>query len=154
MHFLRVNVMFYDVVNMIHDVITTHNPFLYTAKFMFLVLEIIKLNKSDVERYIEYVHSVVVYQKHLIINFPNLVRYFLYMATLYTYSLFKPILKRYTPMAMPNTYYTLVSFAEQHLKYQWEPDAPATNHFLCSPITCLLYSISLSLSLCLSLSHF
>ena len=29
------------------------------------VLEKIKINKSDVERYIEYVHSVEVYQKYL-----------------------------------------------------------------------------------------
>ena len=29
------------------------------------VLVIIKLNKSDVERYIEYVHGAVVYQKYL-----------------------------------------------------------------------------------------
>ena len=36
MHFLRVNLMFYDAVNMIHDVITTANPFPYTAKFMFI----------------------------------------------------------------------------------------------------------------------
>ena len=35
MHFLRENVTFYDVVNMIHDVITTANLFPYTAKFMF-----------------------------------------------------------------------------------------------------------------------
>ena len=34
MHFLRVNVMFYYSVNMIHDVITKANPFPYTAKFM------------------------------------------------------------------------------------------------------------------------
>ena len=34
MHFLRVNVMFYDAVNMIHDVITTANPFQDSAKFM------------------------------------------------------------------------------------------------------------------------
>ena len=46
MHFLRVNVTFYDAVNIIHDVITTRNPFPYTAKFM-SVLEIIKLNQSD-----------------------------------------------------------------------------------------------------------
>ena len=48
--FLRVNVMFYDAVNIIHDVITTPNP--YTTKFMLVssVLDIIKLNKSDVER--------------------------------------------------------------------------------------------------------
>ena len=35
MHFLRVNVTFYDAVNMIHDVITTAKPFLCTVKFMF-----------------------------------------------------------------------------------------------------------------------
>ena len=50
MHFQRVNVTFYDAVKMIHDVITTANLFPDTAKFMFVVLEIIKLNKSDVER--------------------------------------------------------------------------------------------------------
>ena len=47
MHILRVNVTFYDAVNIIDDVITTPNPFPYTAK---LVLEITKLNKSNVER--------------------------------------------------------------------------------------------------------
>ena len=36
MHFLLVNVTFYDAVNMIHDVITKANPFPYTAKFMFV----------------------------------------------------------------------------------------------------------------------
>ena len=41
MHFLRVNVTFYDAVNMIHDVIRTDNPIPYSAKFV---------NKSDVER--------------------------------------------------------------------------------------------------------
>ena len=50
MHILRVNVTFYDAVIIIHDVITTRNPFPYTAKFMFVVLEIKKLNKSDIER--------------------------------------------------------------------------------------------------------
>ena len=35
MHFLQLNVTFYDAVNVIHDVITTTNPSLYTAKFMF-----------------------------------------------------------------------------------------------------------------------
>ena len=34
MHFLRVNVTFNDAVNMIHDVISTVNPFPDTAKFM------------------------------------------------------------------------------------------------------------------------
>ena len=34
--FLRVNVTFYDAVNIIRDVITTANPFPYTAKFMFV----------------------------------------------------------------------------------------------------------------------
>ena len=32
---LRVNVTFYDSVNMIHDVITTANVFQYTDKFVF-----------------------------------------------------------------------------------------------------------------------
>ena len=36
MYFLRVNVTFYDEINMIHDVNTTDNPFPYTAKFMFV----------------------------------------------------------------------------------------------------------------------
>ena len=34
MRVLRVNVTFYDTVNIIHDVITIRNPFPYTAKFM------------------------------------------------------------------------------------------------------------------------
>ena len=34
--FLRVNVTFYDAVNVIHDVITKANPTPYTAKFMFV----------------------------------------------------------------------------------------------------------------------
>ena len=33
--FWRVKVTFYDAVNIIHDVITTPNPFPYTAKLMF-----------------------------------------------------------------------------------------------------------------------
>ena len=36
MYFQRVNVTCYDAVNMIHDAITTVNPFQYTAKFIFL----------------------------------------------------------------------------------------------------------------------
>ena len=36
MHFQCVKVTFNDAVNMIHDVITTANPFPYTAKFMFV----------------------------------------------------------------------------------------------------------------------
>ena len=57
--------MFYDAVNIIHDVITTADPFPDRARFMFLgVRYIIKL-KSDVKRYIDYVHSIVVYQKYL-----------------------------------------------------------------------------------------
>ena len=35
MHFLRVNVTFYDAVNIINDVITTVNLFPYIAKFIF-----------------------------------------------------------------------------------------------------------------------
>ena len=38
MHFLRVNVTFYDAVNVFYDVITTANPIPYrsTVKFMFV----------------------------------------------------------------------------------------------------------------------
>ena len=36
MYFLRVNVKFYEAVNVIHDVITTPKPFPYTANFMFV----------------------------------------------------------------------------------------------------------------------
>ena len=48
MHFLRVNVLFHDAVNMIHDVIKTAYTFPYTctAKFMCCQrIEITKLNK-------------------------------------------------------------------------------------------------------------
>ena len=48
--FSAVNVTFYDAVNTIHDVIKTANPFPYTSKSMFVSVEIIKLNKADVER--------------------------------------------------------------------------------------------------------
>ena len=65
MHFLQVNAMFYDAVNMIHDVIRTANPFPYMLNSCLSVLQIIKLNKADVERSIEYVYSVAVYQKYL-----------------------------------------------------------------------------------------
>ena len=45
MYFLRVNVIFYDAVNMIHDVSTTANQFPYTAaKFMFVG---VKNNKTQ-----------------------------------------------------------------------------------------------------------
>ena len=36
MHFLRVNATFYDVVNVIHDFITTAFLLPYTAKFIFV----------------------------------------------------------------------------------------------------------------------
>ena len=35
MHFLRVNVTFYDAVNVIHVFITTADPIPYTVNFMF-----------------------------------------------------------------------------------------------------------------------
>ena len=44
MHFLWVNVTFYDAVNMIHDVITTANLFPYIAKFMF---DCVRNNKTQ-----------------------------------------------------------------------------------------------------------
>ena len=50
MHFLRVNVTFYDAVKIIDDVIRIAHPFPYTANSCLSVLEIIGLNKSDVER--------------------------------------------------------------------------------------------------------
>ena len=51
MHFLRLNVKFYDAVNMIHDVISTSNPFPDAAQFIFVGVRNNKeLNKSDVER--------------------------------------------------------------------------------------------------------
>ena len=50
MRFLRVNVTFYDVVNVIHDVITTANQIPYIAKVCLSEVETVKLNKSDVER--------------------------------------------------------------------------------------------------------
>ena len=42
MHFLQVNVTFYDAVNMIYDVITKANLFPITAKFMFVDVRKIK----------------------------------------------------------------------------------------------------------------
>ena len=44
MHFVRVNVPFYDTVNMIHDVITAANLFPYTAKFVF---DCVRNNKAQ-----------------------------------------------------------------------------------------------------------
>ena len=41
MHFLQVNITFYEAVNMIHVIITA-NPFPYTAKFMFVGVRNIK----------------------------------------------------------------------------------------------------------------
>ena len=50
MHFWRVNVTFYDAVNMIHYVITTRDPFPYTAKFMFVGVRHIEMQQTDIER--------------------------------------------------------------------------------------------------------
>ena len=47
---MRVNLTFYDAVNVIHDVITTADPIPYTAKLMLDGVRNNKLNKSDVER--------------------------------------------------------------------------------------------------------
>ena len=49
MHFLLVNVTFYDAFNMIHDVTRTVNPYPYTAKFMFVGVINNNTKKSDVE---------------------------------------------------------------------------------------------------------
>ena len=88
MHFLSVNVTFYDAVNMINVVFAMHFHILLNSCLS--MLQIIKLNKLDVERKIEYLHSVAAYQKYptrleemiifspnsKIINSLNLVRYF------------------------------------------------------------------------------
>ena len=42
MHFLRVNVTFYDAINMVHNVIRTADPFPYTAKLIFVGIDIKK----------------------------------------------------------------------------------------------------------------
>ena len=47
---LQVNVMSYDTVNIIHDVITTPNPFQYTDKFMFVGVRNNATKQTDVER--------------------------------------------------------------------------------------------------------
>ena len=47
MHLLRVNVTFYDAVNIIHDVITTPNPFPFTSKF---ILVGVRNNKTQQTR--------------------------------------------------------------------------------------------------------
>ena len=48
MHFLRVNVAFYDAVKVIHDVITT-NQIPYSAKAYFSEVEIIKLKNQTLK---------------------------------------------------------------------------------------------------------
>ena len=50
MHFLQVNITFYEVVNMIHDVVRTAYPFPNTAKFMFFGVRNNKPQRFDVER--------------------------------------------------------------------------------------------------------
>ena len=53
MHFLLVNVTFYDAVNLIHDVITTANLFQYTANFMFVVYQkyLTRMGEMRLEKY-------------------------------------------------------------------------------------------------------
>ena len=62
MHFLQVNVTFYDAVNMIHDVTTTSDSFTYTAKFMFVGVGHNKTQQIRRRKIIEYIHSPVLYQ--------------------------------------------------------------------------------------------
>ena len=47
MHFLWVNVMFYDAVKVILDVITTADLIPYTAKFMFDMSDSVRNNKTQ-----------------------------------------------------------------------------------------------------------
>ena len=50
MHFLRVNVTFYDAVNIIHDVISTANLYPYTATFTFDGVRNDKTHRMRIER--------------------------------------------------------------------------------------------------------
>ena len=50
---------------MIHHVITTANLFPNIAKFILIGVENNKTQQSDIERWIEYVHSVAVYKYYL-----------------------------------------------------------------------------------------
>ena len=64
MHFLRVNIMFYDAVSVIHDIITTADQIQYTVKFIIVGVRNNKTStKSEDERKIEYVYSVAIHQK-------------------------------------------------------------------------------------------
>ena len=79
MHFLRVNFMFHDAVNMIHDVIRTATPFSYTSKFVFVGVRNDKTSTNQTLK--DKQHIVVVYEKYLTwleerINSPCLIRYF------------------------------------------------------------------------------
>ena len=76
MQFLRENVMFYDAINMIHDVITTANPFPYTLKFIFVSVRNDKTQQIRREKINRiriwccriskiYVYGVAIYQKYL-----------------------------------------------------------------------------------------
>ena len=65
MRFLWANIMFYDAVTVIHDVITTANPFPYTAKFIFVFVPNNRTLNRTLKDLMEYVFSVAVYQKYL-----------------------------------------------------------------------------------------
>ena len=67
MHFLRVNVTFYDAVNVTHDVVKTAYIFPYTAKFISKKRSCHE-QRLSIYMYIinrEYVHSVAVYKRYL-----------------------------------------------------------------------------------------
>ena len=110
MHILQGNVTFYDVVSIIHDVVTIRNPFPYTAKFMFVG---VRNNKTQQIRRCKInrirIYSAVVYQKYLtrlremIIFSPRLENYqfsqpsqifLIYDSTIYVFSIYalNPIL--------------------------------------------------------------
>ena len=65
MHFVRVNVMFYDAVKMIHDVITTANLFPYASKFTFDGARKIKLNNWEDIKNIKNTYIVLSYTKNI-----------------------------------------------------------------------------------------
>ena len=66
MHFLRVNVTFYDAVNIIHDVISLANQFPDTAKFMFVGV------LNGVSRRFQQYFSHIMATAHIIHVFPVL----------------------------------------------------------------------------------
>ena len=97
MHFLRVNVTFYDAVNMIHDDIETASSFPYTAKFMFAgvrnnkteqvrcsKINRIRIKCCRISKIFNMLGEMIIFSPRLENYQFYLVSYFKYTATLYT----------------------------------------------------------------------